>query len=675
MKSKSISKEKKNQKDINYQSAESIVKIILDKIITLTIRKSYANKINLELGEYCFDFIKNNIYTMFEPYYIAHTKESKNKKINKNELFLNIKQPVNNTWIEIIEPEFFQIDRYEGANIKFKEIERNENESEKSLAKSTKKTKNENLKHNFANNKINNNIVIKSSKNLKIDITDKNNNTNINTNKLSNKKDNNINKEKNNIQNSSNTGIQNKNRKIQMIDLPYEDIQKTEEDNIDQYNLPEVEKLRREFQEELNKKEEEKKKIKEEEEKEKKLRTLLNEKKNDKIFDSKKLTFDSNGKIISFKQFRIDNLKDFIIPKNFIKEKKKNVTSNTSSKKKLKNNDIVSKTPIKKIKLKEENIIKDSKMEYKKKLIESPVEKIIPSGSNFQLISPNVGVVIVENGQSKEGPRDFSKHFKKYSLKDYDDIFNNYLPKINRNFQKTKFENSSKRASLRNNVLNLNNIIKNTQSNVIKRNSIEINNNDEESLTYNPLMTSPNKENNNITLEIPKKSQILSIKSNFRNSNPLLSSYNINSSNLNNNLYTTNFDKFITMKKEGMGPLKLELDSLKDLSEINTGLYKNSLTTRYNDFIGNKFRIKNNSLINKNTNYKNYFGDFNKKILENKRWGNDISPSISYNNTNTNTVYAKHQTKIQVLRELGSNILNGLKIKLPRKRKVDLVIK
>ena len=250
MKSKSISKEKKNQKDINYQSAESIVKIILDKIITLTIRKSYANKINLELGEYCFDFIKNNIYTMFEPYYIAHTKESKNKKINKNELFLNIKQPVNNTWIEIIEPEFFQIDRYEGANIKFKEIERNENESEKSLAKSPKKTKNENLKHNFANNKINNNIVIKSSKNLKIDITDKNNNTNINTNKLSNKKDNNINKEKNNIQNSSNTGIQNKNRKIQMIDLPYEDIQKTEEDNIDQYNLPEVEKLRREFQEE-----------------------------------------------------------------------------------------------------------------------------------------------------------------------------------------------------------------------------------------------------------------------------------------------------------------------------------------------------------------------------------------------------------------------------------------
>ena len=48
--------------------------------------------------------------------------------------------------------------------------------------------------------------------------------------------------------------------------------------------------------------------------------------------------------------------------------------------------------------------------------------------------------------------------------------------------------------------------------------------------------------------------------------------------NNNNNLYTTNFDKFITMKKVGMGSLKLELDSLKDLDD-NTGFYKNSLTT------------------------------------------------------------------------------------------------
>ena len=664
MKRKSILKEKNKRTENNYQSSESIINIILNKIITLSVRKSYANKLNSEQGNYYFNFIKNNINNMFEPYYIAHTtKESKHKEANRNELFLKVKQPDNNTWVEILEPKYFEIDRFEGSSIKFKELEKNEDETEKSLLKNNKKTKNEYQKSIFSNNKNQNNIL-KSSKNVKIDFVDKKENYNINTNKTPNKKEDNIKKEKNNIQNENNNVIQNKSKKIQMIDFPNEDIPKTDEEDIDKFNLPEVEILRREIQEQLNKQEEERKKMKQEEEKEKKKVLILNEKKSDKIFDSNKLTFDSNGKIISFRQYKTDNLKDFLIPKNFIKEVKKANTSTTSIKKIQKNNNIISKTPVKTLKLKEENIIKDNRMANKAiKLIENnPPEKIIPSGSNFQLISPNIGVVIMENGQSKEGSREFSKHFKKYSLKDYDEIYNNYLPKINRNFQKTNFENSSRRASLKNNVLN----IKNTQS-------ININ---EESLAYNPLMTSPNKENNFKTVDTPKNNALSSRKINLNNSsnNPLLSSYNMHTSNLNtNNLNTTNLDKYITMKKEGISSLKLELDSLKDLSQNNSIFYKNSLTTRYDDFIGNKFRIKNHSLLNRNTIYKNSFGDFNKKILTNKRWGNDVSTSFS--NNNINTVYSKHQTKIQILRELGSNILNDLKVKLPRSRKVNLVIK
>ncbi len=179
------------------------------------------------------------------------------------------------------------------------------------------------------------------------------------------------------------------------------------------------------------------------------------------------------------------------------------------------------------------------------------------------------------------------------------------------------------------------------------------------------------------TIDITNNNILSSRRTFFNNAknNPLLSSYNnIISSNLNNNnnLYTTNFDKFITMKKVGMGSLKLELDSLKDLDD-NTGFYKNSLTTRYNnDIIGNKFRIKNKSLNSKNIEYKNEFGDFNKKILTNKRWGNEVNET----NFNTiNTLYSKHQTRVQILRELGSNILDGIKIKLPRNRKVNLSIK
>ena len=38
------------------------------------------------------------------------------------------KPPVNNTWTEIIELIYFEIDRFEGSNIKYKETEKNDEE-------------------------------------------------------------------------------------------------------------------------------------------------------------------------------------------------------------------------------------------------------------------------------------------------------------------------------------------------------------------------------------------------------------------------------------------------------------------------------------------------------------------------------------------------------------------
>ena len=52
-------------------------------------------------------------------------------------------------------------------------------------------------------------------------------------------------------------------------------------------------------------------------------------------------------------------------------------------------------------------------------------------------------------------------------------------------------------------------------------------------------------------------------------------------------------------------------------------------------------------------------------------WGNDIGEMSQYKDKN-NVVYSRHMTKQQVLRELGSNILSGIKIRLPRDRKVDI---
>ena len=703
-KDKEKEKEKKIQRESTYQISEAIVKIIVDKLINLSVRKSYSNKIDSEFGNYCFNYLKNHINSMFEPIYISHTTETKNLKLNSNannndtnikNIFWKTKAPVNNTWTEIIEPKYFEMDRFEGSNIKFKEIEKNDEEKElqinkKKINNTSPKTKNLHQKSNFTraitkretrkNSNIDNAIIDKRESNKNISLINNNNIINTNPPKIEEKiKENTINNKSNNL---------NKNKKMPIVDFPYEDIPNLDEDNVEKYDLPNVEFLRKEYQESLIKKEEENKKIKNEEEKEKKIQKIFNEKKNLKIIDSNKLTFDSDGKIISFRPYRLDNLKDFILTKNFIKDFKKNDNLNTGQKSPRKST--TNKTPSKITKAKkeekEEEIIRNTPINKDKlfKIIDiKPIEKIIPSGNNFHLISPDVGVIIKDNGQLKEGSREFNKHFKKYSLQDYDKMLNDYLPNMNKKFLKTSFGSIPGRQSLRNNVLNINNIIKNKQSEIIKRNSKDINinniiNNSEE--VYNPLISSQNKENSLLEKDINNSSnyKTLDIQNNnmlstIRYNNPLLSSYNNNSSNINNNLYTTNFDKFITMKKGGMGSLKLELDSLKDLSEINhDGFYKNSLTTRYNDIIGEKFRIKNNSHISRNINtkYKNEFGDFNKRILTNKRWGNEISSNNT--NNNLNTVYSKHQTKIQILRELGSNILNGVKIKLPRDRKVNL---
>ena len=102
----------------NYQTAEAIVKTILDKIINLSIRQSRINKINNQIKSYCFEFIQNQIEPLFEENYINYTK-SKN---NSNIFFWKNKKPKENEWIEIKEPETPQNDRFEGGVHSFKRI-------------------------------------------------------------------------------------------------------------------------------------------------------------------------------------------------------------------------------------------------------------------------------------------------------------------------------------------------------------------------------------------------------------------------------------------------------------------------------------------------------------------------------------------------------------------------
>ena len=114
---------------------------------------------------------------------------------------------------------------------------------------------------------------------------------------------------------------------------------------------------------------------------------------------------------------------------------------------------------------------------------------------------------------------------------------------------------------------------------------------------------------------------------------------------------------------------------MKDLNEeSNFNFYpskirlqsRNIFHDNYKEFYKNK-RIKEKTinLIDSRTN------ELNKKIMINGLWG---SQTLQKNKSSGNLLYSKHLTKYQALRELGSNLLTGIKIKLPRDRKVDINI-
>ena len=405
---------------------------------------------------------------------------------------------------------------------------------------------------------------------------------------------------------------------------------------------------------------------------------------NTKIIDSNKLTFDSNGTIISFKPLKIDYFSnDFSTLKNNVKIfnlKNRKILP----KKKLKKNEEINES----IKEKEiENIIKNPLDELEgivrnqyRKVNSEKIEKIIPSGSNFSLMLPNVGVILKENDQVKKGTRDFGKFFNKYSLEDYDKILKDYVPYQNKTMMMYKIADKSrsptKRSSSRqyqnnsNTKIGKNNVL---LSPLKRNNSVIINNNVDIS---NPLINQ-NKENTIIQNDINNlniKKDIKINKNQFNNS--LFSSNNIlnnfSMSKNNSNITTGKFERSIRLNKDGISSLKVELDSLQDLDFQNinnyysprrTGLKNiNILSRNYKDIVKN-LKKENNKIKDLN--------EFNKKIITNSEWGRK---SMSKNMSNGNFLFSKHQTKYQAIREFGNNILTKLKYKLPRNRKINIQI-
>ena len=656
----------------NYQSAEAAVKIFLDKLINLSIRQSETNRINNELNNYFFDYIRNQVEPIFEESYINYTRSTKDNT-NSNILFWKNPKPTENEWVEIMEPETVREDRFEGAFALLKEIPK------------TKKSKMDKIKEGAQNEKI------KEAE--KEEDKDKNFNR-INKSRKTTKRVIEIKEEKKipiQPEASKNDDTKPKNKKIQMIDFPSEDIPGYEQEyNYEIYDPPNIEKLRKEKEHEILKKEREIKmhlellkmaKKKEEEEK-------LKQNKKEKPLDTNKFTFDSNGTIIQFKQYKLDNLtKDFTFVKNSVKSE-----TNKSIKKKK-----ASAVKGQAEEIPEETVIKNPVDEERKEKEKSPIkimaernqEKIIPSGSNFQIILPNIGVVIKENQNKKEGGREFNKYFNKYSIHDYETILNEYVPLQNKtklNFQaekltlspthsniQKKMSNSVDKSSVKKVLASENNLSSNNK--LINYNytiTDNINNNNNPLLNTSDNLNNLNNtnsneiDNNNFSSAYLKSTLGINSYNKNSNYNPLMTSSNIKSALFYGKEKTgANFNDSITMSKAGMTSLKMELESLKDLRNDRT--YYGAGNMKQKNILGSFMR---NSRLTTNrqpvTNSLNLY----KEILTDGNWGNQIGGGKK--EQNENIIYSRHHTKQQVLRELGSNILSGIKVRLPRDRRVEL---
>ena len=749
-KSETQNEEKNKIYITNYQSSEGVIKLLLDKIITLAIYTSQSKEIDEQMGIFCFNNFKKQMTSLFETNYINYTNDITD---DEEKLLWESTPPPENTWIEIMEPGTQDMDRYESSNINYVEIKKEQqqeittptttttisnNKNEKNIL-NLGVNKNKNIKKGVINKKDseplswNNNIIdeveeksslsgfdgemkigngvipevsgIEDKFSESLNVTDaeikKNiDNVEIPQNEKENKDKNisnippkkeeiktNINNNKKYIEKKESSKsnlytptalppIKKKGKNVPIADYPFSDIPGVEEEyNHDNYEPQNVEFLRREREELIQKK------IIENKLKETSNKVMKpieeNEKIKKKLIDTNRLTFDSNGNIIHFRPYKIDNLsRDFLITRNTIRafEQSKPETNLPNKKK-----NILSKKEKEKENIQEE-VIKNVEEEKKIKEISNITnnintekERFIPSGSNFQIISPNTGVVIKENNQFKEGSKEFSKFFKKYSLQDYDKMLNDFVPLQN----KTMLQNHLN--SLSNNNSKYLSTAPNNNTTIKKRNSIisslDSNNNINNSeAPINPLLS--NEDQSAYLYEKDKSINNIGFNMNSNNAlnNPLLSS-NMNSINFNkynesNN--SLNMDNSIVMKKLGTGSLKLELDSLKDLSTINSEII--NIPNKRKNIFGSSFIRSNNNktykikpIQSENSN----FNDFNKKIMVNKGWGNDTVNLSEYKDKN-NMVYSRHITKQQVLRELGSNILSGIKVRLPRERKVDI---
>ena len=194
-------------------------------------------------------------------------------------------------------------------------------------------------------------------------------------------------------------------------------------------------KLRENFEKEKLKKLEQ---LRKEKEKEKRKKLNIFNFANKKDFDSKKYTFDSNGQVIQYHPYKLEmNSNELLESKSIVGKTK--IENNLNQLPIIENNIKINHNKNKKIRV-------DKNKKYYLKYNEENKRKKIPippAGSNFNIIKPEIGVIIHENDKTKGGNMNFVSKYNKTSIEEYSKIireknFSNSIIPINKNLNKTK---------------------------------------------------------------------------------------------------------------------------------------------------------------------------------------------------------------------------------------------
>ena len=651
--------------------AETVAMVLIDKIISTVVITNKVNETYKTLNDHCFNYLINFINPYLETNFIFYENGIEDPDYQKNKIYFD-RKPLEkiNTWNIISEPETNEIDRYENTKTKIMKYKK------------------------YSEMQIDG---VKESS-LAFDIDDENKNIHSSENEsIRIQKNQDKGKEKSNKeQNKENKDISNSNIKPKIPSLSQSikslnEVHKKEEQN-KKIKLPPRKKIMNKFSDDMAPKKKEKEEILEisvtddlpqeayeniysiinsndennrlrrerelqieqrqaqkllEIEKEKRAKQKLY-RRLDKDFDSNRLTFDPNGKIINLRTINENLAGDFISSRIKVKSeqnKKKelfelkdvvypikgmelnNINEKRNNENIMNNKEIMNKieADISKIKVEKNFEIKKDKNNFKNNR-EKEKGSILPSGYNFDKFIPEVGVVVTgeRENEKKEGGFEYVKKYNKPSFNELSRFISESINMNSNNFSSYLNSNSD---------LNVNNK-STTDGNYIGYKE-EFNEN-------NPLMQNVHKMNNNLKSFSPdlkkfKSLNIQSSNSNTRRRN-LLNSYDkINpdieqyqsiqlSKNFEeNNLHLKNiFDEPLTTN---IG--RNYLNSL-NVNNFNKMDYFERAVLPFKKFVNKKKRKELNEEINKekeNQIKKNsdeaYINKFNSQIINNKDWGKE----------------------------------------------------